>query len=80
MTKQHDIQNVSVIGKILRIDIDGKSWSFDLARHSNRLANATPAQCANLEISGSGYGIHWPDVDEDLSINGMIRDEDAFRQ
>lgn len=75
MTKQHDIRNVSVEDPILKIDVDGVSWAFDLTRHSRRLANATPAQRANLEISPSGYGIHWPDVDEDLSINGMIRDE-----
>jgi hypothetical protein len=71
---EHDIQNVSVEGKMLRIDVDGVSWTFDLALHSKRLANATPEQCANLQVSSSGYGIHWPDVDEDLSINGLIRD------
>ena len=77
MTKQHIIRSVSVEDTLLRIEVDGVSWIFDLTRHSKRLANATPAQRANLEVLPSGYGIHWPDVDEDLSIDGMIRDEKA---
>jgi hypothetical protein len=36
------------------------------------LRNATQEQRENLEISPAGYGIHWPDVDEDLSIDGLI--------
>lgn len=38
-----------------------------------RLLNATPEQRANWEPSGGGYGIHWPDVDEDLSVEGLMR-------
>lgn len=78
MTKIHIIRNVSVEGKTLRLEVDGTYWSFDLPRHSKRLAAATPEQCARLDVTPSGYGIHWPDVDEDLSIDGMIRDELQF--
>lgn len=38
-----------------------------------RLENATPEQRANWQVSGAGYGIHWPDVDEDLSTNGLLK-------
>lgn len=38
-----------------------------------RLLNATPAQRKNWKIAGGGYGIHWPDVDEDLSTEGLLR-------
>lgn len=38
-----------------------------------RLLNATPAQRRNWKISGGGYGIHWPDIDEDLSTEGLLR-------
>jgi len=38
-----------------------------------RLANATSAQLGNWELCGAGYGIHWPDLDEDLSTEGMLR-------
>lgn len=37
-----------------------------------RLLRATPRQRANYEISAAGHGIHWPDVDEDLSVEGML--------
>jgi DNA-binding CsgD family transcriptional regulator len=38
-----------------------------------RLLNATPAQRRNWKIAGGGYGIHWPDLDEDLSTEGLLR-------
>ena len=37
------------------------------------LAKATQAQRLKAELSPGGYGIHWPDIDEDLSIAGIIR-------
>ncbi|HEX8664526.1 MAG TPA: DUF2442 domain-containing protein [Beijerinckiaceae bacterium] len=37
-----------------------------------RLASATPEQRGNWRICGAGEGIHWPDVDEDLSLEGML--------
>ncbi len=39
-----------------------------------RLANAMPEQRDNWELIGEGVGIHWPDVDEDLSTDGLVRD------
>ena len=50
---------------------DGRTVSVPLA-WSWRLAEATPAQRNNFEILGSGQGVHWPDVDEDLSAAGML--------
>lgn len=38
-----------------------------------RLLNATPSQRNNWKIAGAGYGVHWPDVDEDLSTDGLLR-------
>lgn len=40
-----------------------------------RLASATPAQRKNWELLGKGDGVHWPDVDEDLSAEGVLRGE-----
>jgi hypothetical protein len=37
-----------------------------------RLANATPEQRANWRLAGADEGVHWPDVDEDLSLEGML--------
>ena len=50
---------------------DGRTISIPLA-WSWRLAEATPEQRGHYEILGSGSGIHWPDVDEDISVRGML--------
>jgi hypothetical protein len=50
---------------------DGRTISVPLA-WSWRLSNATPEQRSNFEIIGSGQGVHWPDVDEDISAIGML--------
>jgi hypothetical protein len=50
---------------------DGRTISVPLA-WSWRLAEATPEQRKHFEIIGSGEGVHWPDVDEDISANGML--------
>ena len=38
-----------------------------------RLLDATGDQRSNWKVSGAGYGIHWPDIDEDLSTEGLLR-------
>jgi hypothetical protein len=50
---------------------DGRVISVPLA-WSWRLSEATPAQRANWELTGDGHGVHWPDVDEDISAEGML--------
>jgi hypothetical protein len=40
---------------------------------SGKLASATPAQRAHAELSPGGYGIHWPLLDEDLSVHGLVQ-------
>ncbi len=40
---------------------------------SRRLAGASEAERMRAELSPGGYGIHWPLIDEDLSINGLLR-------
>ncbi|MGB8060526.1 MAG: DUF2442 domain-containing protein [Candidatus Sulfotelmatobacter sp.] len=51
---------------------DGRVISVPLVWYP-RLLNATPAQRKNWKIAGGGYGIHWPDLDEDLSTEGLLR-------
>ena len=50
---------------------DGRRISVPLA-WSWRLSQATPEQRRRYEIIGDGTGIHWPDVDEDISVRGML--------
>ena len=54
------------------LKVDGKEYKFRLADISERLAKASPEKREKYEISASGYGIHWPLIDEDLSIDGLI--------
>jgi hypothetical protein len=50
---------------------DGRTISIPLA-WSWRLSNATPIQRQHFEIIGTGQGVHWPDIDEDISALGML--------
>ena len=58
--------------------IDGRVISVPLA-WSWRLSEATSAQRANWTLIGDGHGVHWPDVDEDLSADGMLNGVPARR-
>ena len=51
---------------------DGRSITVPLAWYP-KLLKATESQRKNWQICGGGYGIHWPDVDEDLSTEGLLR-------
>lgn len=56
--------------------MDGRTISVPLAWYP-RLFDGTPEQRARWEICGAGYGIHWPELDEDLSTDGLLRGEPA---
>ncbi|MFL6826449.1 MAG: DUF2442 domain-containing protein [Bradyrhizobium sp.] len=69
---QARVADVSSDGERLSVTLeDGRRISVPL-RWYPRLANATPAQRAKWELAGAGFGIHWPDVDEDLSVEGLL--------
>jgi hypothetical protein len=51
-----------------RDDLSAKFWIDPV-----RLLDATSAQRKNWKIAGGGYGLHWPDLDEDLSTEGLLR-------
>ena len=59
--------------------LDGRTLTVPLAWFP-RLLHADSTQRAKWEISGGGYGLHWPDVDEDLSSAGLLRGAPASRQ
>jgi len=75
--------------RILDVRLDEHTLSVDLADGRTltvplvwfpRLVDATPAQRANWKLAGGGFGIHWPDVDEDLSSAGLLRGAPAARR
>ncbi len=57
---------------------DGRTISVPLVWYP-RLFNASASQRRNWRIAGAGYGIHWPDIDEDLSTEGLLRGAPAPR-
>lgn len=72
-------QSVEVTDNLITVRLtDGRTISVPLA-WSWRLCDATPAQRRKFEVIGSGQGIHWPDVDEDISVRGMLEGIPAKR-
>jgi hypothetical protein len=57
---------------------DGRRVSAPLAWFP-RLLNASSAQRGNFQLIGDGEGIHWPEIDEDLSVAGLLRGTPALR-
>lgn len=74
------VKGIHLTEETLSVDlIDGRTITVPLAWYP-RLLHATPGQRANWQISGGGYGIHWPDIDEDLSTEGLLRGAPAPRK
>ncbi|HLY55160.1 MAG TPA: DUF2442 domain-containing protein [Stellaceae bacterium] len=67
------VRDVRIDKDRLTVDLmDGRSIAVPLAWYP-RLADATPAQRDRWEVAGGGFGIHWPEIDEDLSTEGLLR-------
>jgi hypothetical protein len=62
MSGQNDYHSSVSHGRIISVPL---AWSW-------RLAEATPRQRANYNIIGNGRGVHWPDIDENISAEGML--------
>ena len=57
----------------LYFQFKGKEYVFKLREITPRLAVATEKQLLNYSISPSGYGIHWAELDEDISFGGLLK-------
>jgi hypothetical protein len=67
------VKDVHFTEDTLGVDLlDGRTIIVPLAWYPS-LLHASPQQRSNWQISGGGYGIHWPDIDEDLSTEGLLR-------
>ena len=69
----HRIKNVKFLEDKLFINIDGSDYSFPLRIISKKLLKSSEIERNTFSISKSGYGINWPLIDEDLSIDGMLK-------
>jgi hypothetical protein len=73
------VKDVHFTEETISVDLmDGRTITVPLAWYP-RLLNATPEQRTKWEVSGGGYGIHWQEIDEDLSTEGMLRGAPAPR-
>jgi len=72
LKKYHKVEKVAFVGDNLTLKVDGEEYKFRLTDISGRLAKASPEKRKKYEISPAGYGIHWPLIDEDLSIDSLI--------
>jgi hypothetical protein len=63
---------VSVTDDTLSVDLeDGRTVSVPIGWYP-RLSYGTSAERANVQIAGAGLGLHWPDLDEDIGIEGIL--------
>jgi len=72
MNKHHEIRDVRIEKGVFSANIDGDDIQRNLKDLSKLLESATEEEQNTFEISPSGYGIHWPLIDEDISIDGLL--------
>ena len=73
MEKAYNITNISFESGYMIITIDNQTIRLKLKDISERLAKASDKERNDFKISPSGYGIHWQALDEDLSVNGLLK-------
>jgi hypothetical protein len=72
MKAYHEIKNLRFIGEYMVLTIDGEEKKFRIKQISPVLGRASQGERNVYEISPSGYGIHWPLIDEDISVDGLL--------
>jgi hypothetical protein len=66
------ILRVTITDDTLTVDLeDGRTLAVPIGWYP-RLAYGNPAERARFEIGSAGYGIHWPDLDEDIGVEGLL--------
>jgi hypothetical protein len=73
MITTHHIESISFEQNMICLQIDGSLFKIPLEKLSQKLATATETQRNIFTISPSGYGIHWPLLDEDLAVDAILK-------
>lgn len=73
MSKQHEVESVDFDGDWMVLAVDAQVYRLPLSQVSDRLAKASEIDRRIYRIAPSGYGIHWLTLDEDLSIQGLLK-------
>jgi len=71
--KAYSISEIKFKKDNLIMVVDNQTISLKLSDISKKLAHASSQQRNDYKISPSGYGIHWRQLDEDLSVNGLLK-------
>jgi len=72
MKPYHDIKNLHFSGEFMILTVDGEEKRVNIKDISPVLDRASEKEKITFEISPSGYGIHWPLIDEDIAIDGLL--------
>jgi hypothetical protein len=72
MKPYHDIKNLHFSGEFIILTVDGEEKRVNTKDISAVLDRASEKEKVTFEISPSGYGIHWPLIDEDIAIDGLL--------
>lgn len=73
MEKAYNITDIRFENDYLILNVDNQLLKLKLSDISEKLVKATDLEKKDFKISPSGYGIHWRLLDEDLSINGLLK-------
>lgn len=73
MIDTHKIQEISFDNETMNLKIDGKLIQVAIDKISSKLKSANNLQRQFFKVSPSGYGIHWPLIDEDLSVDAILK-------
>lgn len=73
MIATHHVENISFIDEKMVLVVDGQTIQLPLEQISKKLHNANEMERQLFVISPSGYGIHWPLLDEDLSVVALMK-------
>jgi hypothetical protein len=73
MIATHKIDELTFDNNSMFLKVDGRIFTIPLDKASKKLSFADEIQRGLYKISPSGYGIHWPLIDEDLSIDYLIK-------
>ncbi len=72
MQRYHEVRKVRFEEGLLAMEVDGQDRQIPIAQISKLRSTATEEERNTFEVSPSGYGIHWPLLDEDVSIDALL--------
>lgn len=71
--KEHIVIDITFNNQLMIIKTDNNIVNIDLNQVSKKLLNATDIERALYKVSPSGYGVHWPLIDEDISLHALLK-------